>query len=365
MKRFQRYFPVYWKPDDEDGAGSPTEHDGSLSDAARVMPDIEALERQQQQPNGNAPPMDDPGAADKGTRERNADGTFKTKAKADDADAAAAKAKDAAKDADGKPPEGEADDEDYLELPPEKDGAEPQRFKVSEVYEGYQKSKTLEAEIADLKTKSATLTPDAEKATEDLITQMGHYRQAVEQFAAMQRGVEPDAALVDPSSDKYNPDLYAQQVQQAQSVKAASEAARGELERVTKAEKEQNERLQVARFQREQAKLKEFWPELMGDEKVQAEVVAEASKTYGITKEDFAQITDSRHFKVLKDALAFRKQQAATQAAVKVVRAKPKLVKGAARSNTNKGAKHAEAAARLQTSGSLDDAADAISGLIH
>jgi hypothetical protein len=354
-----RYIMVLLKPDDEDGSGS-TDHDGSLTDAARVMPDIEALERA----SGDAPRMQDEGKP-KATRERNTDGTFKVKAK--DGDEAAAKAEaDKDKEGDGKAAAETEDDEDYLELPPETEGAEPVRHKVSDVFAGYQRAQTLEAELTELKGKAATMAPEAEKAVEQLIEQMGYYQQAVQQFGAMQQGREPDLALLDDQSENYNPALYAQQKQMAERAKQASAAAKSELERVNREMTAHQEKLQKARFEREQNKLKEFWPELIGDETVQQKVQAAALKHFGITREDFSSIVDHRHYKVLKAALAHLEAEEKTAAAVKIVRAKPKLVKGSARSSTNaKDAQRAAAVGRLEKSGSLDDAADAIGGLLH
>jgi hypothetical protein len=348
MKRFP-FFQVMMKPDDE-GAGG--DNDGTLMDATRDMPDIEALERGQSQPVE---------AEKTAAAEREANGRFKAKEGAETA----------AKAEEGKEPAAteEEDEEDYIELPGEKDGEEPQRLKVSEVFAGYQKARQLEADIAAGKVGAKTpveMSADAEKATEDLIRQMSEYSKANEIFASMQQVREPSIELLNETSEHYNPALYAQQKQQAAQVAKQIAAAKAEIERVGNEQAQLQQKLDNARFQREQTKLNEFWPELMADKAVQTEVMTKAEKAYGFKAEDFNGIVDHRHYKVLKDALAYRAAQEKTEAVVKVVRAKPKLVKGAARSSVNpKDAKRADAMDRLSKSGSIDDAADALEGFLH
>lgn len=340
MNRFP-FFHFTMKPDDE-GAGG--DNDGTLIDATRAMPDIEALER---------------GHADeaKAAADREANGRFK--------------AKDAAEGSKAEPvkeTETEAEDEDdYLELAPEKEGEEPKRLKVSEVWAGYQKAQQLEAELASGKAKpAAEMTPDAETATENLIRAMAEYQKNNEIFAAMQQAKEPSIDLLNPNSENYNPELYAQQKLQAQRTAELISKTQAERERVGKEQADLQKRLDAARFQREQSKLNEFWPELMADKAVQTEVLTKAEKAYGFKAEDFNGIVDHRHYKVLKDALAYRAAQEKTEAVVKVVRAKPKLVKGAARSSVNpKDAKRADAMERLNKTGSIEDAADALEGFLH
>lgn len=347
MKRFP-FFQIMMKPDDE-GAGG--DNDGTLIDATRDMPDIEALER------GYGQPVD---AEKTAAADREANGRFKAKEAAEPA----------AKAEEGKEPaaaEAEEDEEDYIELPGEKEGDEPQRLKVSEVFAGYQKARQLEADIAAGKAKpSAEMTPDAETATENLIRAMAEYQKNNEIFAAMQQAKEPSIELLNPNSEHYNPELYAQQKLQAQRTAELISRTQAERERVAKEQEQLQQKLDAARFQREQAKLNEFWPELMADKAVQTEVMTKAEKAYGFKAEDFNGIVDHRHYKVLKDALAYRAAQEKTEAVVKVVRAKPKLVKGAARSSVNpKDAKRADAMDRLSKSGSIDDAADALEGFLH
>jgi hypothetical protein len=346
MKRFP-FFSVTMKPDDE-GAGG--DNDGSLIDATRAMPDIEALERGEQ----SAEP-------EKATRARDDNGRFKAKEAAEPEQAADKVEPEKAEEAP------EEDDEDYFELPGEKEGDAPVRLKASDVYAGYQRSKQLEAEIAEAKAKpSAQMSEDAVKATEDLIKSMAEYQKNNEIFAAMQQVREPSMELLNQASEHYNPELYAQLKQEAAHTARRAAAARAEIERVGKERGELEQRLETARFQREQAKLNEFWPELMADKAVQQQVMTDAEKAYGFKAEDFNGIVDHRHYKVLKDALAYRAAQEKTEAAVKIVRAKPKLVKGAARSSVNpKDAKRADAMDRLSKSGSIEDAADALDGFLH
>ena len=350
------FFSVMMKPDDE-GAGG--DNDGSLADAMRAMPDIEALEK------GGQASVDEVAQT---TRERETNGRFKAKGEGDSQTVEKTTSEEEnASDTKTSGDDSQEDEDDYLELPAEKDGEAPVRLKVSDVYAGYQRAKELEAEMAAGKGKAdAPMSADTEKATEDLVRALSEYQKNNEIFAAMQQVREPDLELLNEASERYDPALYAQQKGQAKRTADLIATTKAEMERVAKEQAALQQRLDMARFQREQAKLHEVWPELMADKAVQQDVMTKAEKVYGITAEDFNNLTDHRQYKVLKDALAYRAAQEKTEAAVKVVRAKPKLVKGAARSSVNpKEAKRGEAMERLSKSGSIEDAADALEGFLH
>ena len=122
----------------------PIENDGTLASAASLMPDIDQLEIT----NGDRDAARDDGRDDQGrfakAQEEAGQDAEEVEAK-DDAEPEA-KADDAG---------AEEDDEAFIEITPEEEGAEPVRLKVDEVYEGYQRAKQLEAELENVKTTLA------------------------------------------------------------------------------------------------------------------------------------------------------------------------------------------------------------------
>lgn len=137
--------------------------------------------------------------------------------------------------------------------------------------------------------------------------------------------------------------------------------AKAEIERVEKQNAEDRNKAFYSQVLRTRDKVVEFWPELK-DQAENQRVRAELKEFYGITEERLAGITDADAFRVMKDALAFRRGEAKKPKALKAVTAKPKLVPAKARQaqTTAKAQKAADARRRLATSGSLDDAADAL-----
>jgi hypothetical protein len=127
---------------------------------------------------------------------------------------------------------------------------------------------------------------------------------------------------------------------------------------------QEQEALTAARRAREQSKLVQFWPELR-DPAVQRQVRDDAAKYFGIDGGTLDSVMDARFYAILKTALDHVNGQKQRQQTIKVVRAKPKLVKGSARETASpKAAQYQTGMRSLQRSGSIEDAADALGGLI-
>ena len=325
------------------------EHQGTVSSAVDLMPDIDELERKN------------------GDRDRDRDDVGRFKAAQEDAGKDADHETPEAKTDDGKEPAKEveaADDEDddYFELPPAAEGEEPQRLKASEVFEGYQKAQELQAELANVR---ATTPPpvDYDRAIMEAVEHGSQYLQGLRQVEQMLQPFEPNQELINPNSPNYDPEAYFAQTQYSQSQRQQHAQVQAERQRVEQEIHQRTEAVERARFAREQQKLMQLWPELREEAK-QRELTDNASRFYGLDQETINSVHDSRFYAVLKDALAFRSQSAAKETAVKVVKAKPKLVRGKARSGNPNQRRSQEGMQRLSASGSLDDAADALDGLL-
>lgn len=114
----------------------------------------------------------------------------------------------------------------------------------------------------------------------------------------------------------------------------------------------------------EREQLYKAWPEVKTPETAR-KISADLKQNYGFSDQEIVNTTDHRMWLVVRDALEFRASKAKQAEAVKVVRGKPKLVKGAARSSTDsKAAGRSQAMAKLSQTGSIHDAVQAVKGQI-
>jgi hypothetical protein len=313
------------------------EQDATLASAVSAMPDIEALERGQ-------------------SVDRAADGKFETKAP--EQKPTEPKAKE---------PEAKAapveDDEDYIELPPEAEGAEAKRIKLSEALERYNKFDELQGELTKAKESQPPPT-HYEEAIARAADQAAEYLRGVQQLQQWLQPQMPDTDLVNPNSDKFDPASYHRQLAQAQQVTQLRAQLEQEAQRVEAETTSKQRAVLEARIAREKVEAMKVWPELK-DEAVRTKAVQDFATAYKFTPEEVKAIGDHRIVAVMKDALAYRQGLIAKEAALKVVTAKPKLVKASARaSQSSKAANFASASERLAKSNSIDDAADAIGALL-
>lgn len=321
--------------------------DGSFEDAVLTMPDIEALEQSQ-------------GEADD-VRKPNPEGK-----KPDASTAADAKTKDEDKlDADAKDDDDAA--EDFIELPPEEDGKEPTKVKLADVVGGWRKSADLEKQLDEAKRLSPQLPHQIEEHVAALQAERGKFTAALVNWAKSNMPQRPNEALINPASNDYNPEEYYAQTQRFNALVAEHTRARVEFDRLNDETAKEKDALRASRISREQAEIQKFWPEVLTDEKTRVTAKAELAKHYGIDDKflDSDITLDHRIYALAKDALAYRAGQAKQAEAVKTVKAKPKLIPGQARvaTDTNK-ARRTDGYRALQKSGSLDDAADALEGLL-
>lgn len=325
------------------------QNDGTLSGAANAI-----AAARESNPPAEAEPVEAGQEANAQPSNRGTDGRFQ-KAEAD-------------KDGDtGAEPEetGEEQDEDYLEEEiedPDTKQKKTERYKVSDVFQGFKRAKELEGELEKAK-QSGPMPEHYESAVEETITERTKYVEALENWSLYNQPREPDVNLLNPASQNYNPEAYYQQKLALDETKANQAKVKAEIERVQKLNHEQTSKLQASRLMREQAKILEVWPELK-DKAVAQKVAADLEKHFGVDAETLKSVTDHRFYAMAKKALANVAAETAKKEAVKVVMGKPKLVRASARQQTDtKAAQFQGAMGKLASSHSLEDAAAAIAAL--
>jgi hypothetical protein len=273
----------------------------------------------------------------------------------------------------GKPPEkaeepakAEADEDEDLEFefPPEEDGKEPVRRKLSELVEGYDKASVLEKEVTELRSRANEVPVEYATGLEETVKARAQYMRSLEYVSKLFNPVAPNVAMLDPNHPNYDPDGYRAAYQAFEQSKKATEQIRADYETAAKEQREQQGVLLKAHLAKEQAALYKAWPEAKNPE-VAKKVREDVARHYGFTDQEIGATTDHRMFLVLRDALELRASKAKQAEAVKVVRQKPKLVKGAARTTTDSKATGRSTAMRsLAQTGNARDAAAALKGLI-
>lgn len=274
----------------------------------------------------------------------------------------------------GKPPEkaveepakseAEEDEDLEFEFPPEEEGKEPTRRKLSELVAGFDKATALEKENEELRTKATEVPAEYATGLEEVVKARAQYMRGLEYVSKLFQPQAPNVAMLDPNNPSYDPDAYRAAYQAFEQSKKAVEQIRTEYETASKEQKEQQAVLLKAHLAKEAAALYKAWPEAKNPE-LAKKVREDVKRHYGFSEQEIEATTDHRMFLVLRDALELRASKAKQAEAVKVVRQKPKLVKGAARTTTDtKAAGRSQAMAKLAQTGSIHDAVKAVKGLI-
>jgi len=352
-----KFFQVCFKPEDEGAGGDEPAFDFAEPPSALTMDSGAALLANSM----------------RAEREREPSGKFKAAEKpavSDDPENKVVDLKTGKPPAEAKveddPAKAAADDDEDLEFefPPEAEGKDPTRRKLSELVEGYEKAAKLETELETLRSESAHVPAEYKTAVLETVQARGQYLKGLEFVSKLFNPQPPSTAMLDESHPSYDPAAYRMAYQQFEQTKAAIADIAKQHETLTKEQTEQNAALMKAHLAGEREALYKAWPEAKSPETVK-KVTEVLRKDYGFTPEEIAATTDHRMFLVIRDALEFRASKAKQAEAVKVVRQKPKLVKGAARITTDsKAAGRSQAMAKLSQTGSIHDAVKAVKGLI-
>lgn len=254
------------------------------------------------------------------------------------------------------------DDDEWLEWAADKDGEAPKREKLSAIVEAWERVPTLEKELADLRESRSETPAEYAAGLQQIAQQRAQYINAVKQLSTVLAGAQPPSLeLLNLASQHYNPEAYyAEQLRYEADTRRAA-AARSEIEAREKEQADYQEWETRQNLARQMQAISKEWPEFLKDESVRKEARG-VLKDYGFTEDEITAIGDARYMRVVKDAMAFRKIKAEQAEAVNHVRAKPKLVRGQARTNMKDTAR-SSAISRLQQTGHVDDAVAAIRGI--
>ncbi len=250
----------------------------------------------------------------------------------------------------------EMEEDEFFEWAPEKEGDAPRRVKVDEVLAAYEELPKLKTKLEEIE-KNPT-SPAIIEAVSAAANRAQEYLNGLEAVHRMIRPVRPD-----PNKYADDPEGYRQAMAGFENQINYIRNIEAEHQKVSAEHAEKQKVLVRAKAIEASSEIVKFWPEMKEDKSSMAEFDA-IEKTLGISRRQLMDIPDANVWRVVKYAMEYTKSQAKQAEAVKVVRAKPKLVRGAARQPTNTKAEQAASAMqRLAQSGSVDDAAAALSRL--
>jgi len=253
---------------------------------------------------------------------------------------------------------------DYIEIPASQEGEEPRRIKLEEALERYQQFDELQAELENV--KSVKLPPvDWDQQAIQHVQTMQQYQDAIAQWQAANPVQAPSEELLNPNSEYYDPELYYAQMQNARVLQQQHEQANQQRHAALQQQQQRQAELENVQWQRERAKILDFWPEL-GDQAVAIQAASDLEAGFGISPAVFDSLRNANAFKVIKAALAFYNLERQSKGVAKEVKAKPKLVrsKGTDGRSSQQRAQQSAIKRHFQER-SLDSAADALAPFIR
>lgn len=348
--------------------------DGSLADAAMMMPDFDG-DMDDPSPGNTRTEIIDPreAANRRGTpAQNNRQPAARQQRREEDGKYADGfipganlppEAEEQDEHADPEAVEASAPDDEWFELPPEKEGEAPRRIKAEDVWKGYQEREQLAQYVEQIQ-RITPPPPQYDEQIYETVKVRGKLLQELNVLLQVNQPMRPDRRLIDQMSEYYNPAEFHRQEALHDDMVARHQKLRERQAYEQHQLSQEQEALTAAKRVREQDKLVQFWPELR-DPVVQRQVRDDAARYFGIDGGTLDSVMDARFYAILKTALAHVNGQKQRQQTVKVVRAKPKLVKGSARNTASpKAAQYQGGMKALQRSHSEADAADAIGALL-
>lgn len=253
---------------------------------------------------------------------------------------------------------------DYIEIPASQEGEEPRRIKLEEALERYQQFDELQAELENIKSVKPPPVDWDQQAIQHVQT-MQQYQDAIAQWQAANPVQAPSEELLNPNSEYYDPELYYAQMQNARVLQQQHEQANQQRHAALQQQQQRQAELENVQWQRERAKILDFWPEL-GDQAVAIQAASDLEAGFGISPAVFDSLRNADAFKVIKAALAFYNLERQSKGVAKEVKAKPKLVrsKGTDGRSSQQRAQQSAIKRHIQER-SLDSAADALAPFIR
>ena len=251
-------------------------------------------------------------------------------------------------------------------------GGEKSEIPLSELAAGYSRLEDYKQKTAQLAQQRKEFEQSRDAELEGVKQYEQQLRSTLEFYQQLNPvGQEPSRSMLDPNSQEYNPEEYLRQKAEYDSRVQTYQQTAQRLGYVQQQEQERQKQAIEETTRREQAKLKEVWPELFDEDPTvqttaRTALVNGLQSYYDVDPQTISQVLDHRFYRMAKDALAYRAMKQDAPAVTAKLKVKPKVVKPGARAPQPKpGQKKAQEGRRaLKKSGDMRDFASAIEGLL-
>lgn len=271
-----------------------------------------------------------------------------------------------AKGTDGEQEQAEGS-EQFLEIPGEEEGAEPIKVPLTEAAQAVKQLRQMNGDIAAAVVKAET---EAQEKSDALIQGIQRTYDAIANEARTAAQLmrqylpqPPHQALLDRSSEYFDPVSYYEQKAHYDNFVAHYNKVLGTVSQAEQGKASVQTQADKAESDRENARLARFIPE-WGDEKTRetkrGEILGVLNAKYGITKDEFGDVTNHKAWRMMNDLAQSLQTQAKAPEVRKAVQEKAaKIVNGKmpARDPNGSGRFVSEDRKQLRESGSEDAAA--------
>ena len=296
---------------------------GDVVDRIAQLPgDILGFEEEAQQPEEAATPVEEPAT------EEAAEDVETDEPEADEADGE--------EDTSEEEIEASGEEEDPIfevTLP----GGEKSEIPLSELAAGYSR-------LEDYKQKTAALANERREFQQSKDAELAEVKQYEQQLRNTLEfyqqlnpvGQEPPRSMLNPNSQDYNPEEYLRLKADFDDRVQSYQQTAQRLSYVQQQEQMRQQEAMKETTQREQAKLREVWPELFAEDAnvqtaARTALISGLQTHYGVDQETIAQVLDHRFYALAKDALAYRAMKQDAPKVTAKLKVKPKVVKPGAR----------------------------------
>lgn len=240
---------------------------------------------------------------------------------------------------------------------------EEQEVTLDELRGGYMREAAFTRKTQELADQRREVQQEAER----LQAGQQEYAQRLEVVEKVMEAVQPEKP--DPELRKADPQTYAEQMEAYEERQEQIEAVQAERQEALRQLQEQQAQVQQAKLEEERELLESAIPELVDPdqrEDLMGQMVKTAQSTYGFTEEELSNVVDHRAIHMLHDAMRYHELVEQGKQVTETKKEKPakKMKPGSSTPSKEKDTGSSDALKRLARSGSVNDAAEVLEGML-
>lgn len=230
---------------------------------------------------------------------------------------------------------------------------QPIQLTLQDAIAAYTERNDLTQKVQQLNQRQALMPQEVEQAL--LVTAQARHQllAEVDQLQATYKPQPPSRELLDKTSQNYDPDLFAAQLQDYERGMQWLQQVDAQKQQQIQSLQREQATLQQATIARGRQELQQLWPEVQSDPAIK-QGLAELLVHVGLDPATaLSNVTDPRAYLVLKYAMQGLKAEAQAKGQLRAVKSTPRLIRGAGRTNPQVDVNQMTA---LRKSGHVNDA---------